>query len=97
MAADGEHGCYSPAMSELQAVLLAAKRGLAPWEPIPETRWREVASRCGPAEIAEIGERIARLVSDLAQVEHWDGDTRDDIHRAIEMFRAIVELAASTG
>lgn len=76
-------------MSKLQDILLEAKRGLAPWQKIPESQWPQIASRCREAELAEIDDRLSRLEHELATVEDWDGDTRDDIYSTISMFRAL--------
>jgi hypothetical protein len=73
-------------MSRLQALLVEAKKGLEPWERVPDSSIPLIAAQCGAAERAEIGERIAVLKAELAAIEDWDGDTRDDIHRAIAFF-----------
>jgi hypothetical protein len=80
-------------MSKLQQILTAAKQGREPWEPIPPGEWPAIAARCGAPEVAEIRERIAALEAELPTVDDWDGDTRDDIHRAMELFRGILALA----
>jgi hypothetical protein len=49
--------------------------------------------RCGPDGLGEIDRRLAPLRAELLAVEDWDGDTRDDIHRAMHMFREIARLA----
>ena len=80
-------------MSRLQDLLLDAKRGLEPWEPIPREAWPRIAAACGAEERAEIAARIAELRRELETVEAWDGDTRDDIWRAIEFFEALRRLS----
>jgi len=82
-------------MSELQRILVAETEGLAPGQPIPKVRWPAIAALCGPAEVAEMHERVARLRTELAAVEEWDGDTRDDIHIAIQFFRQLIALSAT--
>jgi len=76
-------------MSRLQALLVEAKKGLEPWQRIPAAAIPLIAARCGAAEFAEIHERIAALKAELAETETWDGDTRDDIHRAIAFFTSL--------
>ena len=84
-------------MSDLQNILLDAKGDLRPWEPIPEALWGAIAAQCGPDELAEIEERISDLEAELEATEAWDGDTRDDIHKAIHMFRTIAAIARQGG
>jgi len=81
-------------MSNLTAILtdLKARSGLAPWDPIPERVWPEIASRCGEAEVVELTGRIEALRRDLDEVEDWDGDSRDEIHRVIEFFSALSKM-----
>ncbi|MCB1483194.1 MAG: hypothetical protein KDJ55_14845 [Rhodobiaceae bacterium] len=84
-------------MSRLQDLLIEAKGDLPPWQSIPEELWGWIASQCGAAELAEIQDRILRLEAELETTEVWDGDTCDDIHKAIHMFRAIAEMAQRGG
>ena len=79
-------------MARLQQILMAAKEGLQPWEPIPEAKWPAIASQCGAAEVVEIQARITSLKTELADVEEWDGDTQDDIHKAITLFEGLLRL-----
>lgn len=59
----------------------------------PAERWDAIASECGPDERLEIEQRLYALRLELDAVEDWDGDTRDDIHKAIEQFRRLLQLA----
>ena len=83
-------------MSKLQEILVRAKTDLAPWESIPRNRWEAIAAKCGPDEVTEIHERMGALRSELNAVESWDGDTRDDIHRALELFAGLLALKQAT-
>jgi hypothetical protein len=83
-------------MSKLQEILVRAKTDLAPWQSIPSDRWKAVAAECGPDEVTEIHERMRALRSELNAVESWDGDTRDDIHRALELFAGLLALNQAT-
>lgn len=78
--------------SRLRELLAEAKRGLAPWEPVPLASLPAVAAACGPAERAEVETRLAALRAALEPVPEWDGDTRDDVWRAIETFEALQAL-----
>lgn len=82
-------------MSRLQNLLLRAKEGLQPWERIPDSKLPLIAAQCGAAELAEIRERIDSLKAELVTVEEWDGDTQDDIHRAIHFFSSIADLVTN--
>ncbi len=81
-------------MSNLQSLLLTAKEGLALGQSIPQSRWPAIAAKCGPAELAEIHIRIAKLRAELEAVEEWDGDTQDDIHIAIDFFAQLAALCS---
>ena len=78
-------------MSNLQKLILEARNGLSIQEQIPDQKWREIATFCGPAEIAEIELRIQDLRAELESVEEWDGDTQDDINLAIYKFKLLLE------
>lgn len=70
-------------MSNLQKILGHAKAGLQPWEPIPEAQWQTIAAHCGQEEFQDIERRIQNLKNELAETPEWDGDTQDDINRAL--------------
>jgi len=82
-------------MSKLSALIDHAKVGLSVQERIPEAKWNAIAVHCGPLEVAEIKMRIAALKAELATVEAWDGDTRDDIHLAISWFSRLLMLTGT--
>jgi hypothetical protein len=79
-------------MSNLQKILEQAKAGLEPWEPIPQTKWPAIAAACGPAEFQEIENRIRSLLQELAETPDWDGDTQDDINKALWFFKSLLAL-----
>jgi len=76
-------------MSNLKEILEKAKTGLKPWEPIPEARWQAIAAECGQAEFHDIERRIQSLKNGLAETPEWDGDTQDDINRALWFFKSL--------
>jgi hypothetical protein len=82
-------------VSRLQDLLIDAKRGLEPWESIPKHAWPALAAACGSAEREEMAQRIAALRRDLDGVEEWDGDSRDEIWRAIELFEQLLALSSA--
>jgi len=81
------------AISKLQAILEKAKEGMQPWESIPESAWLAIASQCGKPEIEEMELRIKDLKMELENVEAWDGDTQDDIHKTIVFFEQLIKLS----
>ncbi|HEX8673564.1 MAG TPA: hypothetical protein VF710_16830 [Longimicrobium sp.] len=83
-------------MSKLQEILVRATTDLAPCQSIPRDRWKLIAAECGPDEVDEIHERMGALRSELNAVESWDGDTSDDIHRALELFAGLLALKQET-
>ncbi len=83
-------------MSKLQEILVRATTDLAPGESIPRARWEGIAAECGPDEVTEIHKRMGPLRSELDAVESWDGDTHDDIHRALEFFAGLLALKQAT-
>ena len=70
-----------------------AAHDLGPWGRIPEAQWPLLASQCGPAEIAEVKQRLAELDGAAQEVPDWDGDTQDDIAHARMLLTAILRLA----
>lgn len=79
-------------MSRLQDLLLQAKKGLQPWDRIPDSMLSVIAAQCGVAELAEIQQRIESLKAELTTVEDWDGDTQDDINLTIGFFNKLANL-----
>lgn len=79
-------------MSNLQNILVQAKAGLEPWEPIPQAQWQSIAANCGPAEFEEIETRIQNLKQELTETPDWDGDTQDDINKALWFFKSLLAL-----
>lgn len=79
--------------SRLQEMLVDARRGLGPWEPVPRHALLALAARCGQPEQDEIARRITALREEWETVPAWDGDTQDDIWRTIEFFEELLALA----
>jgi hypothetical protein len=82
-------------MSKLSAMIAQASVGLSVQQRISDEKWAAIARQCGYEEIAEIRDRIDALKAELATVEDWDGDTQDEIHRAIAQFTRLLELASN--
>ncbi|RFP08167.1 hypothetical protein D0T23_30125 [Duganella sp. BJB475] len=62
------------------------------WEPIPEAQWQAIAADCGRVEFQDIERRIQNLKNELAETLEWDGDTQDDINRALRFFKSLLEF-----
>ncbi|MFL1454286.1 hypothetical protein ACQUWM_14385 [Marinobacter sp. DUT-3] len=83
-------------MSMLQEVLTKAKKGRAPWEPIPESEWPTIAAQCKAPEILELHDRLKELEQELEHTPGWDGDTQDDINNAHYFFSKLIELSGNS-
>ncbi|MEQ9940553.1 hypothetical protein ABRP58_00585 [Pectobacterium aroidearum] len=77
-------------MSKLQKLIAAEHTTFSPYSSLPATAISRIASKCQRDEVVEAHIRIKELNAELATVPDWDGDTQDDIWRAIELFRAIL-------
>lgn len=83
---------FATIMSRLSSLINDANAGLSLQERIAEAKWDAIAENCGATEVAEIKTRITALKAELATVDEWDGDTRDDIHLAISRFSRLLVL-----
>ena len=81
-------------MSNLQNILVSAKRGLALGQAIPQSRWPAIAAQCGRDEVAEMHIRINMLRAELQTIEALDGDAQDDTHTAIHFFLQLAALCS---
>ncbi len=79
-------------MSKLNSILKKAKKDLKPWEPIPRHVWQDIAKQLTQSEVIEVRQRIVELKNELRSVPEWDGDTQDEIFKALEFFDEIIRL-----
>jgi hypothetical protein len=79
-------------MKKIQKLFIEERKGLNPWENTPPDALLRIAKKCGPDEIAAIHISIMYFKSELAVTPDWDGDTRDDIWKAIEQFKSLIKL-----
>jgi len=70
-----------------------AELGLGDWDIMPKSAYRIIAKRCGPNEIADVKQRLSEIPAAMADVPSWDGDSSDEIYRAEELFRAVLDYA----
>lgn len=79
-------------MKKIQRLFIEERKGLNPWDSTPPDALLRIAKRCGPDEIAAIHISIMYFKSELAMTPEWDGDTQDDIWKAIEQLNRISKL-----
>ncbi len=79
-------------MSKLNSILIKAKEGLSPWEPIPEQNWLKIARQLNLEDLPEIQQRIDDLKSELETIPDWDGDTQVELNKAIYFFDELIRL-----
>ncbi|VXD08633.1 conserved hypothetical protein [Enterobacterales bacterium 8AC] len=80
-------------MNKLPHLITKARKGLSPWESLPDSAIVKIARKCGRDEVAYAHIRIKELRAERIMVEDWDGDTQDDIWRAITFFEKILLLS----
>ena len=65
---------------------------LGSWDDVPKDHWPELARRCGTAEFADIQQRLDNLDAELNEIPEWDGDSKDDVWKARELFETLLKL-----
>lgn len=69
---------------------------LKPWEPTSIEGLQRIAAKCGRDEIAEIHIRIMLLQAEKEMAPEWDGDTQDDIWKAINNLKLVLKFTSSS-
>lgn len=77
-------------MRKLQKLIAAQYTNPPPQSSLPSTAIPRIASECRIDEVADAHILIKQLKAELVTVPDWDGDTQDDIWKAIALFRAIL-------
>ncbi|MGP6487605.1 hypothetical protein [Duffyella gerundensis] len=77
-------------MRKLQKLIAAEYTNPSPQSNLSSTSIPRIASKCRNDEVADAHILIKQLKAELATVPDWDGNTQDDIRKAIELFRAIL-------
>lgn len=77
-------------MSKLQRLIAAERTTFSPYSSLSPESISRIALKCRKDEVADAHILIKQLKAELATVPDWDGDTQDDIWRAIEQYRAIL-------
>lgn len=78
-------------MRKLQKLIVAERFGLSPYSNLSSEAISRIASMCRKDEIADAHIWIKELKAELATIPDWDGDTQDDIWRAIELLKSILD------
>ncbi len=81
-------------MTRIRELLIEAKKGLEPWEPVPEKGIVAVARQCGAPEVAEMIAELDTLSAERAEVDDSDGDTLADISTTQELYAKILGTVA---
>jgi len=80
-------------MNKKLSLLFKKERlNLKPWEPTPYEGLQRIAAECKRDEIAEIYIRIRYFQAERAMTPEWDGDTQDDIWKAINQLQQVLKL-----
>jgi hypothetical protein len=77
-------------MRKLQKILHTERKDVSPYSQLSAESISRIAAQCGRDEVADAHILIKQLQAERVTVPDWDGDTEDDIWRAIALFRAIL-------
>ena len=77
-------------MRKLQKILHTERKDVSPYSQLSAESISRIAALCGRDEVADAHILIKQLQAERVTVPDWDGDTEDDIWRAIALFRAIL-------
>jgi len=71
-------------MRKLQKLIAAERSAFSPYSSLSSMSISRIALNCRKDEVADAHILIMQFKSELATVPDWDGDTQDDIWRAIQ-------------
>ncbi|APR32332.1 hypothetical protein BTW28_15895 [Citrobacter freundii] len=74
-------------MRKIQKLISAEREEFTPYSSLSVG----IATGCGRDEIADAHILMKQFKSELVTIPEWDGDTEDDIWRAIQLLRTILE------
>ncbi|WP_431295814.1 hypothetical protein [Rahnella sp. PAMC 25559] len=77
-------------MRKLQKIIAAEYTNPPLQSSLPSTAIPRIVSKCRNDEFADAHILIKQLKAELVTVPDWEGDTQDDIWKAIALFRAIL-------
>lgn len=77
-------------MRKLQKLINTESEEFTPYSRLSAESISRIAAQCGRDEVADAHILLKQLQAERVTVPDWDGDTVDDIWRAIALFRAIL-------
>lgn len=77
-------------MRKLQKLINTEREEFTPYSRLSAESISRIAAQCGRDEVADAHILLKQLQAERVTVPDWDGDTVDDIWRAIGLFRAIL-------
>jgi hypothetical protein len=77
-------------MRKLQKLINTEREEFTPYSRLSAESISRIAAQCGRDEVADAHILLKQLQAERVTVPDWDGDTVDDIWRAIALFRAIL-------
>lgn len=77
-------------MRKLQKLINTEREEFTPYSRLSVESISRIAAQCGRDEVADAHILLKQLQAERVTVPDWDGDTVDDIWRAIALFRAIL-------
>lgn len=78
-------------MRKIQKLISAEREEFTPYSSLSAESISRIATGCGRDEIADTYILMKQFKSELVTIPEWDGDTEDDIWRAIQLLRTILE------
>lgn len=78
-------------MRKIQKLISAEREEFTPYSSLSAESISRIATGCGRDEIADAHILMKQFKSELVTIPEWDGDTEDDIWRAIQLLRAILD------
>lgn len=78
-------------MRKIQKLIAAEKTEFSPYSNLSLAAISRIARKCRRDEVADAYILMKQYKAELATVPDWDGDTQDDIWRAMQLFRDILD------
>lgn len=78
-------------MRKIQKLIALEKSGFSPYSNLSPASISRIARKCRRDEVADAHILMKQYKAELATVPDWDGDTQDDIWRAMQLFRDILD------
>ena len=82
-------------MRKIQNLIAAERTEFSPYSNLSPAAISRIAAKCRRDEVADAHILMKQYKAELATVPDWDGDTQDDIWRAIQLHRDILDKVRS--